>query len=103
MHGACENIPEVHLRHQLLVYLAELIALRRLAVLPIVWIPPERLEKVREKLPYVTSDDAVHLAEMQAHGIREFVTIDNELTSRKNGNRMAQLGLKIIDPRSGEL
>ena len=44
---------------------------------------------------------AVHLAEAMVHGVTEFVTIDKELTNRINRQRLAELGLHIVD--SGEV
>lgn len=55
------------------------------------------LSNLRRALPHLTEDDSLHLAELELHGLAEFVTVDEELT--RNRERLAQLGIRIVNPR----
>ncbi len=98
--AACTKIPERHVREQLYAYLDNLLIEKRIGILPIQRIPAESVSEFRDSLPFLAEDDAIHLAEMRQHGISEFVTIDRELTNHINRQRLAQKGIRIIDPRN---
>src|SRR3989338_9144609 len=60
----------------------------KITILRLGCIPPEDVESLRSALPFLSKDDAVHLAEAMVHGGTEFVTIDKELTNRINSQRL---------------
>ncbi len=103
VNGVCSHIPRREVREQLYAYLDELIVEKRISILPIKRIPPEDISELQEALPFLSEDDAIHLAEMRTHGISEFVTIDKELTNQRNKQRLAQKGIRIINPQSGDV
>lgn len=99
INGVCSHFSDRLAREQLYRYLDELLVERRIKILPIKRIHFDTVSELQEVLPFLSEADAIHLAEMREHGLSEFVTIDNELTNPVNKERLAQFGIKIIDPR----
>lgn len=99
INGACNHISDRLIREQVYSYLDELLVGKRIQILPIKRFHSDRVSELQESLPFLTDDDAIHLAEMREHGLSEFVTIDNELTNPLNKERLAQKGIRIVDPR----
>ena len=90
---------ETALRLSLYRYFDNLLLAGLLSILPVREISHEEVARLRANLPFLSLADAVHLAETLEQGFLEFVTIDRELTNRRNRERLSELGLKIVVPR----
>jgi len=97
-YGTVNHVRDAFVRQRLYQYVDGLFAEQRLHMLPLVRVSPELVGSFRTLLPFLSEDDALHLAEARTHGFSDFVTTDEELTAPRNALRLSKLGIRIFDP-----